>query len=404
MKKPILVQKFGGTSVMTTGRIRDMARLVVRSMERYRVVVVVSAMGKTTDSLVSMGSEVAHCPDHRELDVLLSTGEQITISLMALAIKGLGAKAVSLTGYQADILTDSTFGKARILNIDPNRICSHLDSGSAVVVAGFQGRDMHGNVTTLGRGGSDTTAVALAAVLGAEMCEVYTDVDGVHTADPRIVPEAMRITRIGYEEMIEMAGLGGSVMYHRAVDWAHRHGVLINVRSSFIDGGGTIIGEVDEVERPMVTAVTHTFDEARVSMISIPRGGSPAAQVFGALRNMAVSVDMITMNSRADGTIDLSFTLPKGDLATIIQSIQETGKVIGAREVKFETDLGKVSIVGRGIMTSPEVPAAMFDALRELGIAVEMVSTSELRVTCVIGQKHVEEAVRALHRRFFVTG
>lgn len=405
--KPVMIKKFGGSTLMTTGRIRDMARLISRDAGRYSIVAVCSAMGKTTDGLVRMGGEVSHRPGGREMDMLLATGEQVSIALMALAISGLGIPAASLTGYQADIVTDSRFGSASILHVDPQGIRKVLDAGKVAVVAGFQGRDMYGNTTTLGRGGSDTTAVALGAVLDAEVVDIYTDVDGVYTADPGIVPEARKIDVIDYEDMMELAAHGAKVMCLRSIHWGHRHGLKIHVKSSFCsaDGtAGTIIREVPVMERPTVTSVTHTFDEARVSIRDLPQQGNPAASIFEAIREAPVSIDMIVMNSVREGRIDLAFTLPKSELLNVMPAIQEQAERLGAAGVKFDTNIAKVSIVGRGIKYTPSVAATVFGALRDEGIEIQMVSTSELRLTCVVRDDEAERAVRAIHSKFFVTG
>jgi aspartate kinase len=402
MKQNTVIMKFGGTSLMSTGRIRDMAIKIAHAALDKKVVAVVSAMGKTTDDLARLARQITTESFGKEMDILLSAGEQISISLMCMALKTMGVDAVSMTGAQADILTDSNFGCAGILDIDPARIKKHLSRNRVVIVAGFQGRDMHGNVTTLGRGGSDTTAVALAAVLKASLCEIYTDVDGVFTADPRIVPNARKIDVISHEEMMELAGQGARVMSLRAMDWAYRNRIPLVVRSSFSDAQGTIIKETDSMEKARVTGIAHSRGICRISITGIKEATYAAAEVFELLRDIPVALDMIVMNKGPENTRDFSFTINDSDLVRVLPAVQEASRKMGSADVKYDPELAAVSVIGKGIKQSPRIPAAVFDELRKNEIEVHMVSTSEIRLTCIVSKDKLDQAIRAVHNRLII--
>jgi aspartate kinase len=397
----LIVQKYGGTSLADAARIRRVAERVVATREAgHDVVAVVSAMGHHTDDLVELAQRVSPNPPPRELDMLLTAGERISMSLLAMAIADLGTTAKSFTGSQAGIITDTLHGKARILDVRAGRITEALAAGHAVIVAGFQGVSTEHDVTTLGRGGSDTTAVALAAALGAASCEIYTDVDGVYTADPRIVPEARKLHAVSYEEMLEMAASGAKVLQLRSVEYARNHGVRIHCRSSADETPGTlVVSEQETMERPLVTAVTHSTDEARVTLTGVPDRPGVAGRIFGALADANINVDMIIQNepvSHHQGA-DLSFTVEADDLAGAVEAIQGQDSSIG-----IETDeaMGKVSIVGAGMRSHPGVAAKVFRVLGENEINIEMISTSPIKVSCVIRADQVPQAVRALHTAF----
>lgn len=387
---------------MSTGRIRDMAIKVAHAALEKQVVAVVSAMGKTTDDLARLAGQITTDKFGKEMDILLSSGEQISISLMCMALKTMGIDAVSMTGAQADILTDSNFGCAGIVDISPERIKKHLLKNRVVVVAGFQGRDMHGNVTTLGRGGSDTTAVALAAVLKASLCVIYTDVDGVFTADPRIVLNARKIDVISHEEMMELAGQGARVMSLRAMDWAYRNRISLVVKSSFSDAKGTIIKETDNMEKARVTGIAHSRGICRISMTGIKESTYAAAEVFELLKDIPVALDMIIMNKGPENTRDFSFTINDSDLVRVLPSVQEASRKMGDADVKYDPDLAAVSIIGKGIKQSPRILAEVFDELRKQEIEVHMVSTSEIRLTCIVSKDKLDKAIRAIHERLII--
>jgi aspartate kinase len=398
----ILVQKYGGTSVADLPSIRRVAERVIRAREQGTgVVVVVSAMGHTTDELLAMAHELTPLPNARELDLLLTAGERIAMSLLAIAINDAGYPAASYTGSQAGIITDTRHGKAKIIDIRPGRIREALEAGAVVIVAGFQGVSTAYDVTTLGRGGSDTTAVALAASLGAEACEIYTDVPGVFTADPRMVPGARKLHAVSYEEMLEMAATGARVLQLRAVEYARANGTMLHVRSSFSDEGGTWVREEDErMEQAIISGVTHDDSEAKVTVEDIPDRPGVAAAIFRAIAAEGVNVDMIVQNVPKAGKADLSFTVAKDDLPHTRKLVERvTGEVGGARWTA-DDGVAKVSLVGAGMKTHPGIQAEMFSSLAEEGINIEMISTSSIRITCVIRAEDVERAVKALHARF----
>ena len=399
---PIIVQKYGGSSVADTPRIRRVAERVMRAREQGSdVVVVVSAMGHTTDDLMAMAHGLTPIPNARELDLLLTAGERIAMSLLAIAVNDAGYPAVSYTGSQAGIITDTRHGKARIIDIRPGRIRESLEKGAVVIVAGFQGVSTAYDVTTLGRGGSDTTAVALAASLGAEACEIYTDVPGVFTADPRIVPQARKLHAVSYEEMLEMAATGARVLQLRAVEYARASGIMLHVRSSFADEGGTWIREEDErMEQAIISGVTHDDSEAKITLEDVPDRPGVAAAIFRAIAGEGINVDMIVQNVSKDGRTDVSFTVPKDDLSHARKVVEKAGAEVGAARWTADDDIAKVSLVGAGMKTHPGVQADMFSALADEGINIEMISTSSIRITCVIRSEDVERAVRVLHSKF----
>src|SRR5215204_7518951 len=394
--------KFGGTSVSGTEELKRAARRIVAARERaLQVVAVLSARGKTTDDLDRMAHEVSEVPDPREMDMLLSVGERISCALCAMAINDMGHKAISLTGSQAGIVTDSSHTKARILDVRAERIRETLEQDRIVLVAGFQGVSTESrDVTTLGRGGSDTTAVALAAALGGEVCEIYTDVAGVFTADPRIVPDARKLPVVSYEEMLEMASSGARVLQLRAVEYGRNHGVRIHCRSSADEGTGTlVVSEQETMEQPSVTAVTHSTDEARVTLTGVPDEPGVAGRIFGALADANINVDMIIQNEPVshDGGADLSFTVETSDLASAVAAIRFEDSEIG---IETDEQMGKVSIVGAGMRSHPGVAARVFRVLGENRINIEMISTSPIKISCVIRAEQVPDAVKALHSAF----
>ena len=398
----LLVQKFGGTSVADPGRIRSVADHIVRTRrDGNEVVVVVSAMGKTTDDLVRLAWDVSHAPAARELDMLLTSGERISIALLCMAIIDQGEAAVSFTGSQAGIVTDADHGKAKILEVRADRIRTAVDDGCVAVVAGFQGVSTGAAITTLGRGGSDTTAVALAAALGAEACEIYTDVSGVFTADPRVVPEARRLPRLTYEEMLDLAATGGKVLALRAVEFARNHGVPVHVRSSFTWEPGTWVREDDpSMEQAIISGVSHDASEAKVTIEQVPDRPGIAAKVFRTLADESVNVDMIVQNVSTAGHTDISFTVPRDDLARTLGVLDKVVAEVEASGITHDPDIGRVSLVGAGMRTHPGVAAQMFEVLAAERINIEMISTSSIRISCVVGSADVERAVQALHRAF----
>jgi aspartate kinase len=399
-----VVMKFGGTSVADADRIKRAARRIVQAAEAgSRVAAVLSARGKTTDELVEMAYEVSERPSPREMDMLLSTGERISCALAAMVINDLGHEAISLTGSQAGIVTDTSHTKARIVEVRADRIKSALDDGKIVLVAGFQGVSTAADVTTLGRGGSDTTAVALAAALDADVCEIYTDVAGVFSADPRIVPDARKLAQVTFEEMLEMAASGAGVLQLRSVEYARNHGVKIHCRSSFDDGPGTVVVDEDRtVEHALITAVTHSTDEARVTLTGLPHRPGIAASVFGALAAANVNVDMIIQNEplSRDGAAEMSFTVPKTDLAAAGEALERLKAELGFEAIETDANMGKVSLVGAGMKSHPGVAAKTFDVLGDAGVNIEMISTSPIKISCVISENDVETAVRELHTAF----
>jgi aspartate kinase len=398
----VLVQKYGGSSLASPARIRNVARRAVDATRAgEHVCVVASAMGETTDELLELAAQVSPAGHARELDMLLTAGEQISIALLSMAILDLGRDAVSLTGAQAGIHTDTTHGSARIVEIRSGRVLEALAAGKIVIVAGFQGVAPSLDPTTLGRGGSDTTAVALAAALGAGVCEIYTDVEGVLTADPRIVPETRKLARLSYDEMLELAASGARVLATRAVEYARNNGVAVHVRSSFGDGDGTWIGKEDEtMEQAIISGIAHDASEAKVTIREVPDRPGIAASIFRPLADAGVNVDMIVQNVSAEGRTDVSFTLPKQDLSKAEPVLEEISRDVGGHGVVTDTDVAKVSLVGAGMKTHPGVAADMFDALADAGINIEIISTSSIRISCVIRAADVERAVRAVHDRF----
>jgi aspartate kinase len=402
-----VVMKFGGTSVADAERLKRAARRIVDKREAgYDVVAVLSARGKETDRLIHDAYEISAAPDPREMDMLLSTGERVSCALCAMAINDLGHRAISLTGSQAGIVTDTSHTKARILEVRADRIRDALAADAIVLVAGFQGVSTAKDVTTLGRGGSDTTAVALAAAVGAEECEIYTDVDGVFTSDPRIVPEARKLPFVTFEEMLEMAASGAGVLQLRSVEYARNHGVRIHCRSSFHDGPGTVvIGEDETVEQPLITAVTHSTGEARVTLLGVPDTPGVAGRIFTALADANVNVDMIIQNEPVgDARAELSFTVPKDDLRTAREKLEPLLGELGVAGMDADETMGKVSIVGAGMKSHPGVAARVFQTLGTEGINIEMISTSPIKISCVIDGEKVPHAVRSLHSAFELAG
>ncbi len=397
------VQKYGGSSVASADHIKRVASRVARErQDGDDLVIVVSAMGQTTNQLIELSRSISHNPAPREMDLLLSTGELISGALLAMALRDLGHGAVSLSGFQAGIRTDTDFSRARITQIEPKRLQDEIGRGNIVIVAGFQGTTDDFEVTTLGRGGSDTTAVALAAELRAPVCEIYTDVDGIYTADPRIVPDARRLIDINYDEMLEMASEGARVMHNRAVELGWVYDVPILVASSLLDdSGGTRIhgGELME-NRNKVRGIAHDAGIARVTLLGVPDRPGIAAQVFSPLADAGISVDIIVQNAGQHGLSDLSFTVTRGDLEETIERTRAIQAELGAADVTADDHLAKVSIVGAGLTNSPGYAGAMFRALRDANVNIEMITTAEISLTCVVHQDHVEDAVRALHRAF----
>jgi aspartate kinase len=399
-----VVMKFGGTSVADAERIKRAAHRIVAQREAgRRVVAVLSARGKTTDELIAMAEEVSRHPDPREMDMLLSTGERISCALCAMAINDLGHRAISLTGSQAGIVTDTSHTKARILDVRADRIHEALAEDRIVLVAGFQGVSTSRDVTTLGRGGSDTTAVAVAAAVGAEVCEIYTDVAGVFSADPRIVADARKLPVVSFEEMLEMAASGAKVLQLRAVEYARTHGVRIHCRSSFSDAPGTVVlGEHETMERPLVTAVTHSTDEARITLLGVPDRPGAAAAIFRALAEANCIVDTIIQNEPLGEGRDaeVSFTVPHEDLVAAERVLGPIALELGVARVDTDPDIGKVSLVGAGMRSHPGVAAKVFDTLAGEDINIQMISTSPIKISCVIRSDLVPQAVRALHAAF----
>ncbi len=399
-----VVMKFGGTSVADAERIQRAARRIVAQRERgRRVVAVLSARGKTTDDLIAMAHEVSPLPDPREMDMLLSTGERISCALCAMAINDLGHRAISLTGSQAGIVTDTSHTKARIIDVRADRIREALDDDRIVLVAGFQGVSTSRDVTTLGRGGSDTTAVALAAAIGAEVCEIYTDVAGVFTADPRLVPTARKLPHVSFEEMLEMAASGAKVLQLRSVEYARTHDVRIHCRSSFEDAPGTVVlGEDQTMEHPLITAITHSREEARITLLGVPDRPGAAAAIFGALAEANCNVDTIIQNEPlGDGRLaEVSFTVSFEDLRAAEMALDPVRTELGIAAIDTDQEIGKVSIVGAGMRSHPGVAAKVFQTLAEADINIEMISTSPIKISCVIRSENVERAVQALHDAF----
>ncbi|HWQ95586.1 MAG TPA: aspartate kinase [Gammaproteobacteria bacterium] len=398
----LIVQKYGGTSVGSPQRIQDVAEKVMNCREQGDdVVVVVSAMSGETDRLIRLAKEIAQRPSARELDVLLSTGEQATIALLSMALEERGCKARSYTGAQVHILTDNAYNKARIVDIDSARIHKDLAEGRVVVVAGFQGVDREGNITTLGRGGSDTTAVALAAALKADECQIYTDVDGVYTTDPRVVPQARRLDRITYEEMLEMASLGAKVLQIRSVEFASKYNVPLRVLSSFEEGAGTLItSEEAAMEQALISGIAFNRDEAKLTMIGVPDQPGVAYRILGPIAEANIEVDMIVQNVGEDGLTDFTFTVHRNDYDKALEIVKRTAQQMGAREVEGDNHIVKVSIVGVGMRSHAGIASQMFQTLAGEGINIRMISTSEIKISVVVDEKYLELAVRALHAAF----
>jgi aspartate kinase len=398
----LIVQKYGGSSIAGGKRIKNVARRIAQAKdEGNQIVVVVSAMGDTTDELIKLAHKVSAQPSDRELDLLLSTGEVVSSTLLAMALETLGYRAVSLSGAQAGIETDSRYSKARILRVDPKRIMSELAGGNIVIVAGFQGVTSEMDIATLGRGGSDTTAVALAVSLGAKECQIYTDVEGVYTADPRIVPEATKLKKVGYEEMLELASYGAKVIHPRAVELGGLHDVPILVASSFVDRPGTIICKEASMEvRNKVSGIVHDTNVAKVTVIGVPDHPGIASAIFEPLANADISVDTIVQNASIEKIADLTFTVTRSDLPRAMSIVETVAKTVEAKRCVADSKLAKVSIVGTGMLNTPGYAAKMFRTLYEQGINIQLITTSEIRITCIISEDSVEDAVQALHRAF----
>ncbi len=400
----LIVQKFGGTSLATTDRIKNVAKRVARwKAQGYDVIVVPSAMSGETNRLIALAKAISDSPNPRELDVLAATGEQVTIALLAMAIQEEGFKAKSYTGPQVKVLTDSTFTKARILKIDSERIQQDLTDGHVVIVAGFQGADEHGNITTLGRGGSDTSAVALAAALNADECQIYTDVDGVYTSDPRIVPEARKLDTITFEEMLEMASLGSKILQIRSVEFAGKYKVKLRVLSSFQDDGeGTLITveEDKKVEQPIISGIAFSRDEAKLTLLGAPDTPGIAYQILGPIADANIDVDMIIQNVSHEGSTDFSFTVNRSDYSKTHAMLTTIAQGLGARGVVGDKKTCKVSAIGVGMHSHPGVASKMFRVLGAEGINIQMIATSEIKISVVIEEKYLELAVRALHQAF----
>lgn len=399
----LIVQKFGGTSVGSVERIEQVADKVKKFREAGDdLVVVLSAMSGETNRLIELARQISDQPVPRELDVIVSTGEQVTIALLAMALMKRGVPAVSYTGNQVRILTDSAHNKARILQIDDQKIRSDLKAGRVVVVAGFQGVDEHGNITTLGRGGSDTTGVALAAALKADECQIYTDVDGVYTTDPRVVSQAQRLDKITFEEMLEMASLGSKVLQIRAVEFAGKYNVPLRVLHSFKEGPGTLItiDEEESMEQPIISGIAFNRDEAKLTIRGVPDTPGVAFKILGPISAANIEVDMIVQNVSHDNTTDFTFTIHRNDYQAALQVLEATAREISAREVSGDTKIAKVSIVGVGMRSHAGVASRMFEALAKESINIQMISTSEIKVSVVIEEKYLELAVRALHMAF----
>ncbi len=398
----LVVQKYGGTSVGTTDRIKNVARRILKTYEAgNEVVVVVSAMSGETNKLVALANEMVDIPDNREYDVVVATGEQVTIGLLSMYLKSLGYKAKSYMGWQVPIITDSTFAKARIESIDDTRMRADLKAGNIVVVAGFQGMDKDGNLTTLGRGGSDTSAVALAAALKADVCEIYTDVDGVYTTDPNVCREARKVEKVSYDEMLELASLGAKVLQIRSVEFAKKFNVDIHVRSSLNENTGTMVTREDkEMEGILVSGVAYDKNEAKIAVLGVPDKPGIAARILTPLSDSAISVDMIVQNVSHDGTTDFTFTVTKADLKKALMITNEAAKEVQAREVQSDENISKISIVGLGMRSHAGVATRMFSVLAKNNINIQMISTSEIKISVIVDEKYTELAVRVLHEEF----
>lgn len=397
----LIVQKYGGTSVKDAERVMNVARRVTNAYkEGNNVVVAVSAQGDTTDDLIAKGKEINPNASKREMDMLLATGEQISISLLAMAIEKLGYPVISLTGWQAGVVTDTNYGVARIKRIDTERIKSELDKKRIVIVAGFQGLNKYDDITTLGRGGSDTSAVALAAALHADVCEIYTDVDGVYTADPRIADNAFKLESISYDEMLELASLGANVLHNRSVEMAKKYNVKLAVKSSLNDNEGTYVKEVEKVEKMIVRGVTRDNDVARISLCGVENTPGKAFQIFRMLAQKGIGIDLIIQSIGDGKTKDISFTVTEEDLTRALELLDDNKEIVKAREVKYSSDVSKVSIVGAGMMNNTGVAATMFEALYDAHININMIATSEIKISVLVARKDAEAAVVAIHDKF----
>lgn len=399
----LIVQKYGGTSVGSVERIERIAEKIISYRDRgHQVVVVVSAMSGETDRLLGLARAITTRPVPRELDVLLATGEQVTIALLSIALEKRGYAARSYTGFQVHILTDNAHNKARIKDVEASRIRADLEAGRVVVVAGFQGIDEHGNITTLGRGGSDTTGVALAAALKASECQIYTDVDGVYTTDPRIVSQARRLERVTFEEMLELASLGSKVLQIRAVEFAGKYNVPLRVLSSFEEGGGTLITfeETQPMEKPLISGIAFSRDEAKLTVLGVPDRPGVAFKILGPIANENVEIDMIVQNVGQDGTTDFTFTVHRSDYEKALEVLNAHAKELGARQVVGDDKIAKVSLVGVGMRSHAGIASKMFQALAQEGINIRMISTSEIKISVVVDEKYLELGVRTLHEAF----
>ena len=398
----LVVQKYGGTSVADINKLENVARRVLKSKEAGNdIIVVLSAMAGETDRLIQLAHKAADEPDGREYDALISTGEQLTVTLLSIILNRMGFRAKSLLGYQVKIVTDRSYTKARIFHIDTKKICKELKKGTIVVVAGFQGVDKDGNITTLGRGGSDTSAVALAAALKADVCDIYTDVDGIYTADPNICRKARRLSRISYDEMLEMARAGAKVLQPRSVELAKKYEVPVYVRSSFTNEGGTLVTKEDmEMEREVVCGVTYDRDQAKITVVRVPDRPGIAARLFTPLAHHNIMVDMIIQNASLEGYTDLTFTVSRKEIKKAHELVEQVAREIGADRVEIDADVSKISIIGVGMISHSGVAAKMFTALAGEGVNILMISTSEIKLSCVIQEKYTELAVSALHDAF----
>ncbi|MBF0119727.1 MAG: aspartate kinase [Desulfobacterales bacterium] len=398
----LIVQKFGGTSVANLERISNVAKRVAKTFdEGHDVVVIVSAMSGVTDNLIKLANQITELPDKRELDVILATGEQVTAPLLAITLQNMNYSATSLLGFQAEILTDGAYGNARIVGISANKIKELLEKRNIVVVAGFQGWDSSGNITTLGRGGSDTSGVAIAAALKADVCEIYTDVDGIYTTDPNVCSKAKKINRISYEEILEMASLGAKVLQIRSVEIAKNFNVPVHVRTSFSEEEGTmVVNEEPEMERVVVTGVTYNKNEARITLKNVPDQPGIAAKILSPISDASIVVDMIIQNTKDSGETDFTFTVPKAEFKRAMDIENRVAKDISAKEVAGDTNISKISITGVGMRSHSGVAVKMFTTLAKENINILMISTSEIRISCVIDEKYTEKAVQLLHTAF----
>lgn len=398
----LIVQKFGGTSVANAERIKAAAKRIVETYKAgNKVIVVVSARGQTTDELIDLAYEIMDNPSTREMDMLMSTGEQISIALVAMAIHAMGYPAVSFTGGQVGIVTDSSHTKARIKNINTQRMQKELDKGTIIIVAGFQGIDANENITTLGRGGSDTTAVALAAIMKADRCDIFTDVDGIYTADPRKVPHARKLDKVSYDEILELASLGAQVMHSRSIEFAKKYNVPLYVRSSFNTNEGTLIcKEVKEMENIVVSGVAISKDDAKITIRAIPDVPGQAAKIFHEIASKNINVDMIIQNASIEGRADVTFTVPRSDLRLALETAEKIRKDLNAKEVLHDSKIAKLSAVGIGMRSHCGVAEKMFSALAKEKINIQMISTSEIKISCVIDEAHADRALRTIHTAF----